>query len=399
MKKLILPIIGALVIFNIGKLKSIFEREESDVFTEVETSSTSGAAQTRGPRATGSPNVDDEIELSLFDFDEIVELYSGSSRDELIERFNREPLQSQSFYEGLTSGHPIDRALGVYNSRWRNFVNYLELSDADRNQLRTMLIAHEAQNIELRNMAIIGEISEEEYRSSRRSLEELVELLSPLLSDNQIALFWEEKERQSNQLNQQLAEWNAQSLENNVVGILEAASRNDMPTLQAYIDSGADVNEMTRDGSYSPLQYAASIGNAEMAQMLLTAGANPNIVTTDGYENTPLRVAVRRGNIEIIRALAAAGADLNFAALNSPDLTPLATAALYGQTDATLTLLELGADATGTAGARALTNAIRYGGNEMEQALLEAGANPDDVLVRAARELREVGRRLGVVND
>lgn len=401
MKKLILPIVGVLVIFNIGKLTTIFERQESDISTELETSSTSGTAQNlRGPRRSiTSPNAREEVELSLLDFDEAIESLSRIPRDELIELFNPEPIQSQGLFDILANRHPIDRAAAIYESRWGSFVNSLDLSDSDKNLLETMLVDYDAYNIELRDLFMNGEISQEEQIAARRSLEQLADVLSPMLSDEQIDLFWNTIERQTNQVDQLLAEWDVQNLENGFVGILDAANRNDTATVAAYINSGADVNAVTLDGSHTPLIDAAYNGNIEMVRILLEAGANPNTASADGYETSPLTAAVRRGYIEIIHALANAGVDLNLSEQTSPGSTPLATATLFGQTDAAIALLDLGADATGEAGALALTNAIRYGSHEVEQALLEAGADPDHVLVISARENREIGRRLGVVND
>lgn len=400
MKKLILAIFGFLAVINIGKLTTIFERKESDFSTEMATSSTSGTAQNlRGPRSSTSSNAGEEIELSLFDFNEASENLSGVPRDELIEFFNPEPIQSQGLFEALANRHPIDRAAAIYESRWGSFVNSLDLSDSDKGRLKNMLVDYDAYNIELRDLFMSGEISQEEQIAARRSLEQLAGALSSILSDDQMDMFWNTIERQKNQLNQQFAEWDAQYLENGLVGILDAANRNDTATVAVYISSGADVNAMTLDGSHTPLIDAAYNGNVEITRMLLEAGANPNMTSTDGYDTSPLAAAVRRGNIEVIHALAAAGADLNLAAQTAPGSTPLATAALFGQTEAALTLINLGADVTGEAGALALTNAIRYGGHEIEQALLEAGADSEHILVISARESREIGRNLGVVND
>ena len=258
------------------------------------------------PPASGAapPRSGEEVELSLLDFDEARDHLAGYTREELIERLNPEPLKSQGFVEALTSRHPMDRAEAIYESRWKSFVDSLGLSDSGRNRLREILIAHDAHNIELTDLAMTGQISAGDHIAARRSLEQLAESLSSMLSGDQIALFWNEHGRRSNQLQQQMAGWEAQNLESGMVGILDAANRNDLATVQAYINSGADVDAITSDGVHTPLLDAASAGNAEMAQMLLAAGANPNMASADGYEVTPLQTAVEKGNIEIIRILA-----------------------------------------------------------------------------------------------
>jgi len=398
-KKLITAIIVFLVVVGIGRLPTILERQESNVSTSVETPSTSGAAQNlRGPRSTALPITQEEVELSILDFDEAIEDFSRVPRNELIKQFNPEPLQSKGFIESLTNRHPIDSAAAIYASSWGRFVGSLDLPESERNQLKTMLVAYDAYNIELRNLFMTDQISFEEFQASRRSLEQLAELLSPMLTDEQMDLFWNENDRLINQSAQRRADWDAQKLANGLVGILDAANRNDTATVAAYINSGADVNAMTLDGRKTPLLDAASHDNIEMVRILLEAGANPNTTSADGFETTPLRRAASGGYTEIIRALAAAGADLNFAGTGSPDFTPLATAAQYGQIEVVITLLDLGADATGTAGSRALYHAVEYGNNEMELLLIEAGAT-ENLMTKTARDIREIGRRMGVVND
>lgn len=393
MKKFILPAIALLVVLGISYLPSS-ERRELPVPAVTEISSENGATQSS--RFNMPPRSDEEVELSLLDFEETRDAFSGYTREELIERFNPEPRRPKRFVEAITSGHPLDRAEGIYDLRWKNLVDSLSLPDYERNRLKEILIAHDAHNMELRDLAMTGQISMEEYIAARRSLEQLAESLKSMLSEDQIALFWDEQERQSNQLDQQFAEWDAQNLENGVVGILDATDRSDAATVLAYINSGADVNTITTDGN-SPLHYAITHGSSEIARMLLQAGADPNLPTANEFQTTPLESAASYGDVEIIRALIAAGADPNFAP-NSPGLSPLATAAFTGQTASVAALLELGADATGKAGSRALTEAVRHGNREIEQMLIDAGAE-DDILTTAARDLKEIGRRLGVVNN
>ena len=326
MKKLFYSIIVFLVVVGIGRLPAILERQESNVSTSVEKLSASEAAQNlRDPRSSALQITQEEVELSVLDFDEAIEYFSRVPRNELIERFNPEPLQSKGFVEALTSRHPIDRAAAIYDSRWGRFVGSLDLPESERNQLRTILVASDEHNAELRDLFMTGQIGFEEFQSSRRSLEQLAEILSPMLSDEQMDLFWNENDRRINESEQRKAAWAAENLANGLVGILDAANRDDTVTVAAYINSGADVNAMTLDGRNTPLLDAAFNGNIEMTRILLEARANPNMTSADGFDTTPLERAARGGHTEIIRALVDAGADINFAATG---LTPLETAAL-----------------------------------------------------------------------
>jgi ankyrin repeat protein len=61
---------------------------------------------------------------------------------------------------------------------------------------------------------------------------------------------------------------------------------------------GCDVLDSDRR---SPLMWAVALGNLETAQMLLEAGADPNLKDKDG--RTPLSIAAENGSTEIIEAL------------------------------------------------------------------------------------------------
>ncbi len=69
-----------------------------------------------------------------------------------------------------------------------------------------------------------------------------------------------------------------------------------------------------------------------------------------------------------------------------------------GSTDTVKALLEAGADTTGPAGRASLAEAVYLGNREMEQLLIEAGAE-QSTSAAAARRFRELGRRLGLVDD
>jgi len=338
-----------------------------------------------------------ELELDYLNFDEVAADLSDLTREELIERFNPRPRAPMSFAEAISSTHPLDRAERIYGTRWKGFVESLNLSDAEIGRVREMFVAHEAHNAELRDLYWSGEISMEEHAGARRTHGQLAASLGQLLGDDQVARFWATTESQAE--NAQLAreQLDAHRLANGEVGILDASNRGDTASVQAYIDSGADVNAATLDGRQTPLLNAVFERNPEMVRMLIEAGADPDLSTTGDIRTTPLGRAASMGDVEVIRSLVAGGADIDLGP-NGPGFSPLATASLAGHTAAVAALLELGADATGVAGTRALNDSIRYGNREMEQMLIEAGAS-GNLSTFMAREFKEIGRRLGVVND
>jgi len=71
--------------------------------------------------------------------------------------------------------------------------------------------------------------------------------------------------------------------------------------------------------SAPPFREASNRSPAEAVQVLLDAGADPNVTAPDG--STPLHQAVQARQVPIIRALVAAGASLD--AVNGDNLTPL----------------------------------------------------------------------------
>jgi ankyrin repeat protein len=87
-------------------------------------------------------------------------------------------------------------------------------------------------------------------------------------------------------------------------------------TIEGYIDgvrflarNGADVNAPNEFVDV-PLLDAASLGNDEVAEVLLAHGADPN--ATSEAQGNVLHCAVRSGNAHLVRRLIEAGADPNY---------------------------------------------------------------------------------------
>jgi uncharacterized protein len=121
--------------------------------------------------------------------------------------------------------------------------------------------------------------------------------------------------------------------------VVDAAMTGNRDAVKTLLQGGADVNTALGDGM-TALHYAAVKNDAEMAKMLLVAGANAKATTRlGGY--TPLLLASRAGHAAVIETLIAGGADPNGATVNGT--TPLMLAAAAGKTDAVALLLDKGA--------------------------------------------------------
>ena len=112
--------------------------------------------------------------------------------------------------------------------------------------------------------------------------------------------------------------------------IAAAAERGDKDAVRALLKQAADVNGSQGDGM-TALHWAATHGDAELAAMLVYAGANVRATTRlGGY--TALHLASQAGSASVIKTLVAAGANVN--APTSTGATPLMLAATSGSADA-----------------------------------------------------------------
>ncbi len=123
--------------------------------------------------------------------------------------------------------------------------------------------------------------------------------------------------------------------------VADAAMRGDLGAVRALLERGVDVNEAQGDGM-TALHWAAKRGDAEMARLLVAAGANVAGGTRIG-RYTPLHLASRAGSAGVVAALLAAGADAGAKTTNS-GATPLHLAAESGSSEAMRLLVDAGAD-------------------------------------------------------
>jgi uncharacterized protein len=156
--------------------------------------------------------------------------------------------------------------------------------------------------------------------------------------------------------------------------VADAAERGDIAAVRALLKQAADASAARGDGM-TALHFAAQRNDAELAALLLTAGANLKATTRlGGY--TPLHLAGQAGATAVIKALAGAGADVN--ARTTTGATPLMFAAASGSADAVALLAELSADPNAIESANgqtALMFAAALDRAEAVRALVQHGAD------------------------
>ena len=124
-----------------------------------------------------------------------------------------------------------------------------------------------------------------------------------------------------------------------------AAMKNDAELARMLLYAGANVKATTRIGAYTPLLLAAKNGSAAVVEPLLNAGADVDAATSNG--TTPLMFAAASGNRAAVETLIARGADVN-AKESVRGLTPLMFAAASNRAAVLELLAENGADLEAT---------------------------------------------------
>jgi ankyrin repeat protein len=179
--------------------------------------------------------------------------------------------------------------------------------------------------------------------------------------------------------------------------VADVAQHGDREAVRSLLREGADVNASQGDGM-SALHWAAAAGDAEMAAMLVEAGANVRAVTRIGHY-TPLHLACRGGNAAVVELLLEAGSEVN--ARTSPGgTTPLHLAAASGSAEAVRLLLERGADVNAREaewGQTPLVFAAAQNRADAIRVLLEHDADPG--MTTTVLDLKKETKRMDAASD
>jgi len=119
----------------------------------------------------------------------------------------------------------------------------------------------------------------------------------------------------------------------------EAAAEGDAETVKSMIAQGVDVDRREDSFYRTALHRAVMSGHAEVAKLLIDAGARLDAKSGD---STALHYAAENGNKEIVELLIAKGANIN--AVRRDGHTPLYSAAQGGHKDVMALLITHGAD-------------------------------------------------------
>ena len=173
------------------------------------------------------------------------------------------------------------------------------------------------------------------------------------------------------------------------VPLAQACENGSAAMVKLLLDAGAKAGH-TLKGGETVLMLASRSGNAEIVKMLLARGADAN--ARERLGQTALMWAAAEGHTAVIRALLDAGADRN--AKIEVGFTPFLFAVREGHLDAVREFLRAGEDVNAmmrragddrparlAAGARTspLMLAVQNGHFELAIALIDAGANPNDL--------------------
>lgn len=154
----------------------------------------------------------------------------------------------------------------------------------------------------------------------------------------------------------------------------------DAEAAELLLRAGADPQPANRHG-VTPLWLAGLNGNARVIELLLKAGASPNTAVPGG--ETVLMTAARTGKVDAVKVLLLHRADVN-AQDNARGQTALMWAAAEGHTAVIEALVEAGADvkARSRGGFTAFLFAVREGKTDTVKSLLRNGADVNETTVR-----------------
>ncbi len=157
------------------------------------------------------------------------------------------------------------------------------------------------------------------------------------------------------------------------LNVFEASAMGATERLKAFLKvDGGPVNSHSHDG-WTPLHLAAFFGHGEAAKVLVANGAELNALSKNATCNTPLHAAVANRKADLVSFLLSAGADVN--ARTGNGWMPLHLAVHGGNKQLAELLLAQGADvsAENGDGQTALAIALEKGHKELAELLRQYG--------------------------
>lgn len=128
--------------------------------------------------------------------------------------------------------------------------------------------------------------------------------------------------------------------------IHEAAVLGHGERIRQLLEQDPSMGNLLSVDGFTPLGLAAFFGNSHIVEQLLSAGADPNIGSTNRMHVRPIHSAAAHSDMDIalrlVRCLLEHGAEVNVA--QSGGWTPLHQAAAHGREELVRLLLEWGAD-------------------------------------------------------
>lgn len=148
--------------------------------------------------------------------------------------------------------------------------------------------------------------------------------------------------------------------------MVQAAYDGDFTLFKSKIDAGANIEAIDSEG-YTALIYSCAYGYQDIAELLISKGANINSFKNDV---NPMFAAVNNDNTDVIQILLDAGSDIN--CTDSEGYTPLMFAAQEGYTNSVSYLLSHGAkiDIENNAGHTATSIATQNNHNDVVDILI-----------------------------
>jgi putative CocE/NonD family hydrolase len=151
-----------------------------------------------------------------------------------------------------------------------------------------------------------------------------------------------------------------------------AACMGDLTRVKSFLEQGADINAKDELG-WTPLYWAASTSQTEVAEFLIAKGALVDVRTH--FNSTPLHQAAQAGDVRLLTSLISKGADVN--ARDRFGRTPSEAAALAGHTEVAEQVIAktINANAKDDNGLTRLHRAASSGRKDIAEMYLARGAD------------------------